>query len=101
MSSSRPAIGDPPEIGARLEALLAGNRDAAAWLYDSFGSALHRRLAARYGGWPGFEANDLLQDAFVFFFQNRGKVLRDFLDRTGPGERSPARLERHLWDLAC
>jgi DNA-directed RNA polymerase specialized sigma24 family protein len=92
---------DPQQIGARLEALLAGDRGAAGWLYDSFAPGLHRRLSARYGGFPGCETDDLLQDAFLFYFQKNGKVLRDFLERTGPAERGAARLERHLWDLAC
>lgn len=88
-------------VTRQLEALIAGQREAAAWLYDRFGASLYRRLVARYSGWPGFEAGDLLQDAFVFFFQKGGKVLKDFLERTHADERSPARLERHLWDLAC
>lgn len=88
-------------VSARLEALLSGQREAAAWLYDCFGHPLYRRLAARYAHWPELETSDLLQDAFVFFFQKGGKVLRDFLDRTAAEERTAARLERYLWDLAC
>ncbi|MEM8933892.1 MAG: hypothetical protein AAGE94_22060 [Acidobacteriota bacterium] len=109
MLESRPADRTPPsldaldrdEVETRLLALTNGDRDAAAWLYDQFAGDLRRRLTGRYGGMPGIDPDDLLQDAFVFYFQNRAKVLRDFLDRVPSRQRSAQRLARHLWDLAC
>ncbi|MEM9592939.1 MAG: hypothetical protein AAGD06_01660 [Acidobacteriota bacterium] len=85
----------------RLTSLVAGDRSAAEWLYDTFAPGLHRRIRGRYGGFPGVDADDLLQDAFVFYFQRDAKVLRDFLERVEPHRRTQGRLERHLWDLAC
>lgn len=91
-----------PESGVmeRLDRIVAGDRAAAQWLYDRFAPPLHRRLRSRY---PDLETDDLLHDAFVFLFQRRGKVLRDFVERRAAAD-SPCRevdLERYLWDLAC
>lgn len=86
------------DVGRRLEQLLQQDPAAAAWLYDTFADGLYRRLRGRYAY---LEPDDLLQDAFLFYFQNGAKVLRDFLDRVPPAERSERRLGRHLWDLAC
>jgi len=89
------------EVHERLRRLVSGDREAAAWLYDAFAPGLYRRLRQRYGRSGGPDPDDLLQDSFVFFFQNGAKVLRDFLERTPEDGRAPAALERHLWDLAC
>ena len=89
------------EIEHRLRALIGGDQDAAAWLYDTFAASLHRRLRRRYGYPGGLEADDLVHDAFVFYFQRDAKVLADFLERTPPSSRTAATLLRHLWDLAC
>lgn len=89
------------EVHRQLTRLLAGDREAAGWLYDTFSPGLFRRLRRRYGHLEGIEPDDLLHDAFLFFFQREGKVLRDFMERVGLEEQTPARLERHLWDLAC
>ncbi|MCG8459869.1 MAG: hypothetical protein MI919_26615 [Holophagales bacterium] len=86
------------DVGDRLERLLDGEAREARWLYDFYATGLLRRLRGRY---PYLEPEDLLQDAFVFYFQNRGKVLRDYLERVPAGRRSPESLGRHLWDLAC
>ncbi len=83
-----------------LQRLVAGDRTAAAWLYDHFADELLRRIRGRYGYLPA-EPEDLLQDAFVFYFQNRAKVIRDFLERVPVTQQTPSRLGRHLWDLAC
>ncbi|MEM9598198.1 MAG: hypothetical protein AAGD06_28300 [Acidobacteriota bacterium] len=96
------APGSPASsIHARLKALVGGDEGAAEWLYDLTADDLHRRLERRYGGSPGFDAADLLQDAYVFYFQNDFKVLRDFLARVPDDGRAEQALRRHLWDLAC
>lgn len=89
------------EVQERLRQAIDGKRAAAAWLYDTFAPGLYRRLRQRYGQTGGAEPEDLLQDSFVFYFQNGCKVLRDFLERTSEEGRTAAALERHLWDLAC
>ena len=96
----RGAEGDDPL--RRLRDVVAGESEAAGWLYDTFAPRLHRRLRQRYGP-LGLDPDDLLQDAFAYFFRDDRKVLRDFLDRSpavGP-EAARRALERHLWDLAC
>ena len=87
-------------VTENLQRLVAGDRTAAAWLYDQFADDLLRRIRGRYGYLPA-EPEDLLQDAFVFYFQNKAKVLRDFLDRVPTTQHTASRLARHLWDLAC
>jgi DNA-directed RNA polymerase specialized sigma24 family protein len=89
------------EVEERLRQVVEGEREAAAWLYDTFAPRLYRRLRLRYGQSGGGEPEDLLQDSFVFYFQNGCKVLRDFLVRPQEEARTAAALERHLWDLAC
>jgi DNA-directed RNA polymerase specialized sigma24 family protein len=89
------------ETRRQLRRILSGDREAAGWLYDKFSPGLFRRLRRRYGHLEGIEPDDLLHDAFLFFFQREAKVLRDFLERVRPQEQTPARLERYLWDLAC
>lgn len=84
-----------------LRRVVKGDPSAMAWLFDEFSSRLYRRLRARYEYAGGIEADDLLQDAFVFYLQNDCKVLRDFLERVPERQQIPERLERHLWDLAC
>lgn len=102
-----PAGGEVEQAGvrssthARVRRLLAGDERAAAWLWDRFADQLLRRLARRYGHLRGLEPEDLLQEAFAFYFQNDGKVLRDFLDRVPEGPAAERALLRHLWDLAC
>lgn len=97
------AVGGDPR--PRLRRIAAGDREAAAWLYDTFAPGLYRRLRQRYAP-LGLDPEDLLQDAFAFYFRNDGKVLRDFADRADQADRTGAgathrALERHLWDLAC
>ena len=92
---------EPASVRPSLERLIHGDPAAAAWLYDDFAPGLFRRLRRRYQRDGGPDAEDLLQDAFIFFFQNDCKVLRDFLEKTPATELTAARLERRLWDLAC
>lgn len=89
------------EVELSLRRLLAGDARAAAWLYDTFAPRLYRRLRGRYGHLPGIDPGDLLQDAFLFYLQNDGKVLADFLRRRSSGEITADALMRRLWDLAC
>lgn len=89
------------ELHQRLRRLVAGDPSGAAWLYDSFAGRLYRRLELRYEYPGGLDAEDLLHDAFVLFFQHDARVLRRFLEQFSPAEQTEARLERYLWDLAC
>ena len=89
------------EIAQQLRAVLSGDREAATWLFDTFAPRLYRRLKQRYAFPGGLDADDLLQEAFLFFFQHDGRVLQRFLERTPEGEQQPSRLEAYLWDLAC
>jgi DNA-directed RNA polymerase specialized sigma24 family protein len=89
------------QVNSSLERVLEGDQEAIAWLFDEFSAGLYRRLKARYEYAGGIEAEDLLQDSFVFYLQNDCKVLRDFLDRVPVAGQTRERLERHLWDLAC
>lgn len=88
-------------LGDTIARIIDGDREAVAWLYDTFAPVLFRRLRARYGYPGGLDAEELLHDAFVFFLQHDARVLSQFLSRTAPGEQTPVTLERHLWDLAC
>lgn len=89
------------EVHRRLLLLLAGDRRGGEWLYDAFAPALYRRLQSRYGHLGGLDANDILQDSYLLFLQRDAKVIRDFMNRVAVDEQTPARLESHLWDLAC
>ena len=81
--------------------IVEGDDDAKAWLYDTFSARLYRRLRGRYAERQGFDAEELLQDSFVFFFQHEARVLRRFLEQVAEAERTEERLGRYLWDLAC
>lgn len=90
-----------PTVRHRLTGILEGDRDAAAWLYDTFAPRLFRRLKQRYAYPGGLDEEDLLQDSFLFYFQNDGRVLRNYLERVPAENQSPEHLETYLWDLAC
>src|SRR5262249_5967386 len=92
---------DEPRVEVWLSRLVAGEREAAAWLYDGFAKHLYRRLRLRYGYPGGLNPDDLLHDAFVYFFQDRCAAMRRILERTPPEGLTPEALERRLWDLAC
>jgi DNA-directed RNA polymerase specialized sigma24 family protein len=89
------------EVHRQLMGITGGDSSAAAWLFDTFSEDLFVRLRHRYGYPGGLDPDDLLQDAFLFYFQREAKVLRDFLERTPPSDQTRAALLRHLWDLAC
>ena len=98
---SQPAPLEPTSAAEKLHRLLAGDERAAAWLYDTFAPRLYRRLTARYGYPGGLDADDLLHDAFVVCFRNRGRVIQRLLERVPAKELNEVRLERFLWDQAC
>ena len=83
----------------RLWRLMKGHQEDSAWLYDTFAPRLYRRLRWRYGSY-GLDPDDLLQDAFVYFFQHNGRVLGRFLERP-PSDDDEIELQRFLWDQAC
>ncbi len=91
----------PHNVHERLLGLVAGERSGAAWIYDTFSGRLFRRLSQRYAFPGGLDAEDLLHDAFVFYFQHDYRVLRQFLERVPRDRQTTDRLERYLWDLAC
>ena len=90
-----------PSVSEWLERIGRGDGEARAWLYETFAGRLYRGLRARYAGRHGYDAEELLQDAFLLFFQHDARVLSRFLELVPESERTEARLERHLWDLAC
>lgn len=87
-------------VAGELQKILGGYPGAADWLYEQYSDDLLRRLTGRYGLLYG-EPEDLLQDAFLFYFQNDFKVLRDFAARVPAEAQTHARLGTALWDLAC
>jgi len=92
-------------VEERLERLLAGDSNAAAWLFDTFAPPLLRRLGQRYGYLGTAEVEDLLQETFLLALRHEGRLLAAFLQRageTGGGAAlSEKSLERFLWDQAC
>ncbi len=86
------------KVAARLNAIFAGDRAAAAWLYDTFATSYFGRLRRRY---PYVDPEDLLHDAFVLFFRRDCKVLRDFAARCPIDQQTKRALDRHLWGLVC
>lgn len=88
------------EVEQQLERILAGDEEAAGWLYDSFAPGLARRLSRRYPD-LATEVEDLVHDVFVLFLRNDAGLLRDFLDRHRASSPGRSALERRLWDLAC
>jgi len=88
------------DVRMQLWRLVQGDEEAAAWLYETFATRLYRRLRGRYGP-IGLDADDLLQDAFVFFFQNNARLLRKYLERGTDGAEAEEDLFRYLWDQAC
>ncbi|HKQ62945.1 MAG TPA: sigma-70 family RNA polymerase sigma factor [Candidatus Polarisedimenticolaceae bacterium] len=96
-----PARRSGSPVTPRLERILAGDGDARRWLYETFAARLFRRLHLRYAARPGIDADEIFQDAFVAFFQRDSRVLARFIERVPEAERTEARLEGYLWDVAC
>jgi len=86
-------------LEARLRRVVAGDRDAKMWLYDTYAGRLFRKLTARYG-MHGYNPEDLLHDAFIFYFQHDSRVIAGFLERHSGRTITEERVERYLWDLA-
>jgi RNA polymerase sigma factor (sigma-70 family) len=53
----------PVVLRARIEALIRGDRDALAWLYDQYGSLVYRTARRLTQSSP--DAEDVTQDVFV------------------------------------
>jgi DNA-directed RNA polymerase specialized sigma24 family protein len=86
-------------LEARLLRVAAGDRDAKMWLYDTYAGRLFRKLASRYGT-HGYNPEDLLHDAFIFYFQHDCRVITAFLERNSGRRITDELVERYLWDLA-
>ena len=86
-------------VKQRLERVASSDPDAKIWLYDTFGGRLFRKLNTRYAA-HGYNPEDLLHDAFIFYFQHDGRVIATFLERNAGQPITEEALERYLWDLA-
>ena len=84
----------------QIRRVVNGDRDAAAWLYDTFAPRLYRRLNARYGP-SGLDAEELLHDAYVVFLQHDGRVLKRMLERHDTTLLDEQAVHTFLWDQAC
>ena len=91
----------PESILEEISKIRTGDRDAVAWLYDTFAPRLLRRLGARFGSMRGLDRDDLLQDTFVYLLGKNGRVLDRFVDRSVDDGATPESLERFLWSAAC
>ncbi|ANM29624.1 hypothetical protein ABI59_08600 [Acidobacteria bacterium Mor1] len=88
-------------IAEQVHAAVIGDSEARDWMYREFHSALHRRLAGRYGRWKRLEIDDLVQDLFVLLFQNDAQALRRFVEGVPSKDQTSGRLAGYLWDAAC
>lgn len=91
-------MGHEMGVSERIRRVLAGDRAAAAWLYDTFAPRLYRRLLRRYPHLTRPEIEDALHDAFVLLLSPDNRTLRSFVATAADGE---AALERRIWGLAC
>lgn len=91
----------PESIPAAIAKVLAGDRGAVAWLYDTFAPGLLRRLGARFGSLRGLDGDDLLQDTFLYLLGHDGRALERFLERSAGNEVTAEDLARFLWSAAC
>jgi len=89
----------PDQFADRLRRVVAGDRAAQAWLYDNTAPRLYRRLRLRYENAYDLDAEELLQDSFVYFLKDHARVVSRFLERFPAGDQEE--LDRYLWDLAC
>jgi DNA-directed RNA polymerase specialized sigma24 family protein len=85
-------------LSQQLSRIVAGEQAAKLWWFDTFAGHLSRRLELRYGH-AGYELEDLLHDAFVFYFQHEARVIAKFLERHASEEITEELIERYLWDL--
>ncbi len=91
----------PESILATISRILAGDRAAVAWLYDKFAPRLLRRLGLRFGTVRGLDAEDLLQDTFLYLLSHDDRVLERFRARHAEADPEEQDLERFLWSAAC
>ncbi len=91
----------PESIPAPISRILAGDRAAVAWLYDTFAPRLLRRLGLRFGTIRGLDAEDLLQDTFIYVLSQDARVLERFRDRHAGAEPEKQDLEHCLGTAAC
>jgi DNA-directed RNA polymerase specialized sigma24 family protein len=90
----------PLSTAETLRRILAGEADAAAWLYDSFAPRLFRRLSQRYGYLGREEIEDLVQETYLATFRRDGALLKALVEKVGE-PISEAEIARFLWDQAC
>lgn len=90
----------PPSTAEMLRRILAGEADAAAWLYDSFAARLFRRLIQRYGYLGREEIEDLVQETYLTAFRRDGALLGALLEKA-QDELQESDVARFLWDQAC
>jgi len=88
-------------LTVRVQQLAAGEEEARRWLHATFAPRLLRRLRGRYARHRDLDVEELLQDAFLFFYQQAARTFTRFLDEVPAEARSEARLDGYLWDLAC
>lgn len=91
----------PDSILSLVSRILAGDRAAVAWLYDTFAPRLLRRLVRRFGAIRGLDAEDLLQDTFIYLLSHDGRALGRFRTRHTDAAPEPQDLEHFLWSAAC
>ena len=90
----------PLSTAEMLRRILAGEAEAAAWLYDCFSARLFRRLVQRYGYLGREEIEDLVQETYLAAFRRDGALLSALLDRSQNDLQEPD-IARFLWDQAC
>jgi len=88
-------------VTERVQQVMTGDEAARCWLHDTFAPRLQRRLRGRYARHRGMDVDEVLQDAFLFFYQQAARTFRRFLEEVPAHERSESRLDGYLWDLAC
>ena len=98
---SEPRSKSAAALTERVQQLAAGDEGARRWLHETFAPRLLRRLRGRYARHRGLDVDEILQDAFVFFYQHAPRTFARFLEEVPPEERHEARLDGYLWDLAC
>ncbi len=91
----------PDSILASISRILAGDRAAVAWLYDTFAPRLLRRLRLRFGAVRGLDSEDLLQDTFIYLLSHDGRPLERFRARHKDADPEKQELEHFLWSAAC
>jgi len=100
-SSARSSIASGRELTLRIEQVAGGDDEGRRWLHETFAPRLSRRLRSRYARHRALDVEEILQDTFLFFYQHAPGTFARFLEDVPVEERSEARLDGYLWDLAC